>query len=220
MRRLPYICVKNLTKKLQGKIVLSNVNLELEKGKVYGFIGHNGSGKTMLLRAIAGLIVPTKGTVTVDEVVVGRHGRTPKSIGIIIENTGLWEDLSAYENLRFLNNFNKSNKISKEDIYASLNLIGLDPTSKKPFCKFSLGMKQKLCIAQAFVEQPDLIILDEPTNALDEKSILLVRNLILESKKRGATILLASHSTEDIGLLCDKVFRINDGVLEDYDYEK
>lgn len=208
---MSYIVLKNITKKIQNNTVLDNINLSLEKGRIYGLAGENGSGKTMLLRAIAGLI-KTDGELTIGGVPV-TDKRQRESIGIIIENIGLFGDLSAKENLMLLNSFG-SNSISEEKICRSIEVVGLDSKSKMPYKKFSLGMKQKLCIAQAIMSHPDILLLDEPTNALDEKSAENFRRLIKDENERGATVIIASHNKDDLTLLCEKIYKMKNGCLE------
>ncbi len=203
--------ITNLYKEIKGRSILSDINLELEKGKIYGFFGRNGSGKTMLFRAICGLIKPTKGTIKVFNEIIGEEISFPRSLGVIIENVGLWPSYTGLQNLRYLAAIKSI--ISDEEIKKSILRVGLDPEDKRPFKKYSLGMKQRLGLAQAFMEKPDLIILDEPTNALDEEGIILVRNILLEEKERGATILIASHNKEDIDLLSDQKFKMDNGRL-------
>ncbi len=207
---MSYIELKSVTKQLKNNLVLNNISLSLEKGKVYGFVGKNGSGKTMLFRCIAGLLNPD-GEVLINSKNIFKE-KSSESIGIILENIGLFDNLTAKENLNLLNSFS-TEKISEKEIESVLRKVGLDPDSEKPFNNFSLGMKQKLCIAQAIMSHPDIIILDEPTNALDEDSINTFRKIIEEENKRGATILIASHSKEDIDILCDEVFYMKNGEL-------
>lgn len=206
---MSYIEIKNFSKEIKKRTILENINLSLDKNKIYGFVGVNGSGKTMLFRAITGLLNATDGSITVDGVQVGK-GIHPESVGILIENADLWNDLSAYENLKTLNSMSR-NKVSNEEIKSLIEEFGLDPNSKKPFKAFSLGMKQKLRLAQAFMGDPEILILDEPTNALDEESVEKLRLRILESKKNGATVLLASHSSVDIEMLCDEIIYMYEG---------
>lgn len=208
---MAYIVLKKVSKKIKNNYVLSNINLSLEKGKIYGLAGQNGSGKTMLLRAIAGLM-KTDGEVLINGNKVG-SSEQKETIGIIIENIGLFNDLNAKENLMLLNSFDDK-KISEEDICTAIKSVGLDYESKLPYKKFSLGMKQKLCIAQAIMSHPDILLLDEPTNALDEKSVDDFRNLIKSENEKGSTIIIASHNKEDLNILCQKVFKIKNGCLE------
>lgn len=204
-----YLEINNLTKIIKGKKVLDNINLKLDKGKIYGFVGRNGSGKTMLFRAICGLIKPNEGTIKINKKQLHKDISFPESIGVIIENPGFWDNYTAFENLKTLSQI--KNIISDDDIMNHLERLNLKDNYNVKFKKFSLGMKQRLAIAQAIMEKPDLIVLDEPTNALDEESCILVRKLLLEEKKRGATILIASHNSEDINLLSDIKFRLADG---------
>ncbi len=201
----------NLSKKIKGISVLSNINLSLSGGTIYGFIGENGSGKTMLFRAICGLIHPTDGKIVYNEQTLHKDIETLPSVGLLIENAGLYPDLSGFENLALLANIN--NKISKQQIHETILRVGLNPNDAKPFKKYSLGMKQRIVLAQALMEQPDVILLDEPTNALDQNGIELIRQIILEEKKRGAIILIASHNKDDISLLADKTYTIKEGIL-------
>ncbi|QIB26967.1 ABC transporter ATP-binding protein [Caloranaerobacter azorensis] len=201
--------IRHLTKIIGDKTILDDVNLELEKGKIYGFHGRNGSGKTMLFRAISGLIKPTHGDVIVFGKKIGKDISFPESLGLIIENVGLWNQWTGFQNLKFLASI--KNIISDEEIKSAIKRVGLDPEDKRPYKKYSLGMKQRIGIAQAIMEKPELIILDEPTNSLDTDGVKLVRNILLEEKERGATILIASHIKEDIDMLCDCKFKVDNG---------
>lgn len=206
---MSYITVGKLNKTIHKRAILNDINLNLEKGKIYGLVGKNGCGKTMLLRAICGFITATDGTVTVNGVKVGKGIFAP-SLGVIIENTELYQNLTAFDNLKLFSSFSK-NKISDNDIEFWISKFGLDPKSKKTYREFSLGMCQRLALAQAFMEKPDLIVLDEPTNALDEKGVKEFHEIALNAKEDGATIIIASHSKEDIDTLCDKIFYIESG---------
>lgn len=207
----------NLNKTIKGKEILNNINLTLEKGKVYGFFGRNGSGKTMLFRAICGLIKPTSGEIRVNGKRLHKEISFPESVGVIIESPGFWSYYTGFENLKVLAGI--KNKITDNEIKKALEKVGLDPEDKRTFKKYSLGMKQRLAIAQAIMERPELIILDEPTNALDEEGINLVRNILLEEKLRGATILIASHNKEDIEILSDYKYKMSDGKLQEFNKE-
>lgn len=206
--------VINVSKEIKGHKVLSNVNLTVEKGKIYGFFGRNGSGKTMLFRAICGLIRPTSGEVTVFGKVIGKDTSYPVNLGLIIETVGFWPQFTGFQNLKMLADINQ--KINDNDIANTITRVGLEPSDKRIFKKYSLGMKQRLGIAQAIMERPDLIVLDEPTNSLDEDGVELVRKILLEEKQRGATILIASHNKDDINLLSDKKYQMDKGVLSEF----
>lgn len=208
---MSYIEIEHYTKIIHKKKILDDINISLSQGLIYGFVGKNGCGKTMLLRAICGFITPTEGSVTVDGTKVGKGIFAP-SLGTVIENTELYDNLTAYENLLLLSSFSK-HKISKECIEHWIEKFGLDPKSKQTYKEFSLGMCQRLTLAQAFMEKPDLIVLDEPTNALDEKGVKEFHKIALEAKKDGATIIIASHSKDDIDVLCDKIFYIENAKI-------
>ncbi len=199
------------TKILKGRTVLSDVCLELERGGIYGFYGHNGSGKTMLLRAVAGLIVPTEGSVSVFGKQLNEKYAFPENMGLIIENVGFWPDFTGMKNLQLLASVRK--KIGDEEIRKTIRRVGLDPEDRRVYKKYSLGMKQRLGLAQAVMEEPELLLLDEPTNGLDDSGIEQFNTIIREEHSRGATILLASHDKEELKLLCGRTFRISDGVV-------
>lgn len=206
-----YIAINNYTKKIKKRTVLDNINLTFDKGKIYGLVGKNGCGKTMLLRGICGFITASQGEIIINNIKVG-NGKFAPSFGTVIENTELYNNLTAFENLSLLSLFSK-NRIDKEVINYWIKRFGLEPTSKKKYGEFSLGMRQRLSLAQAFMEQPELIVLDEPTNALDEKGIKEFHEIALEAKNDGATIIIASHSKEDIDILCDKIFCMENGKI-------
>lgn len=196
----------NVGKKIKGKTVLSNIDLDLKSGNIYGFVGPNGSGKTMLFRALSGLMSVTSGVVKLDEKIVRKDFSVLPNLGILLENVSLYPNLTGYENLLYLAKF--TGKAGKSDIIAALESVGLDPG-------YSLGMKQRLAIAQAVMEHPDILMLDEPTNALDRESVERVRQLIESEKKRGVLILLASHNEDDIEILVDHVFFLENGSIVD-----
>ncbi|PHO07991.1 multidrug ABC transporter ATP-binding protein [Thermoanaerobacterium thermosaccharolyticum] len=204
-----YLEVTNLSKNIGQNEILKNINLNLEKGTIYGFFGRNGSGKTMLFRALCGLIKPTSGTITINNKVLHRDISFPESIGVIIESPGFWDHYTGFENLKVLSSI--KNIIGDEDIRKSIKRVGLDPDDRRIYKKYSLGMKQRLAIAQAIMERPDIIILDEPTNSLDENGVQLVREILLEEKKRGALILIASHNKDDIDILSDVKYKVDNG---------
>lgn len=204
--------IKNLCKNIKNKTILDNINLTLSDSFIYGFYGKNGSGKTMIFRAISGLITPSQGIIEINGDIVVNSVSQYLNVGALIETPRFWNNYTAFENLKSLSLIRKI--INDEDIINTLSRVGLDPNSKEKVKNFSLGMKQKLGIAQAIMEKPDLLILDEPTNALDEESIDNIRKILIEEKNRGAIILIASHNKDDINLLCDKKFKIVKGKIE------
>ena len=188
------VVLKNVCKDIKGARVLDNVNLELESGRVYGFKGKNGSGKTMLMRAISGL---------------GKDFSFPPSIGILIENPSFVQEYTGLKNLEMLACIKNNTGI--EDIRHVMEQVGLDPDDKRTYRKYSLGMKQKLGIAAAYMENPDIIILDEPINALDEAGAKQVHEILEEQKKRGALIIIACHDKEELEMLSDEIIEIYEG---------
>lgn len=203
------IKVENITKKFGETTVLDGISLTFDKNKIHGLIGRNGSGKTMLLKCICGFVIPTTGTIYVNGMQIGKDLDVPESVGIIIEAPSFLPNYDGYTNLKFLAAIN--NIISKEQIYAVIEKVGLDPKSKRPVGKYSLGMRQRLGIAQALMEDPDILILDEPMNGLDNQGVADIRKLLLELRNQGKTIILASHGKEDIEILCDTVHELDHG---------
>lgn len=203
------LLVHNISKTIRGKIVLDSVSLTLEGHKIYGFVGPNGSGKTMLFRALSGLISVSSGEISLDGKVLRRDFSVLPSLGIILENVCLYPNLTGYQNLEYLASL--KGHIGGEEIKRAMARVGLDSDDRRTYKKYSLGMKQRLAIAQAIMESPDIIMLDEPTNALDKDGVAQIRKLILEEKERGAMILLASHNSEDIELLSDQTYSIENG---------
>lgn len=203
--------VQNVVKRFRDQVVLKNVSISFEKGKIHGIVGRNGSGKTVLFKCICGLMHPEEGVIFVNGKRVGRDVDMPEDIGAIIEAPGFLPNYSGYKNLRFLANIRR--KIGKEEILNVLKTVGLDPESRKHVGKYSLGMRQRLGIAQAIMEDPEILILDEPMNGLDNAGVQDIRALLLELKAQGKTILLASHNHEDIAALCDTVHEMDGGVL-------
>ena len=203
------IIIENLSKTIKNNKILDNVNLTFESGHVYGLVGRNGSGKTMLLRAICGLIFPDSGKVIIDGKQLHKDISFPESCGIIIENTDLLPNFSAFDNLKMLSEI--KNTANDNMIKSAIKSVGLDTDSKKKVKTFSLGMKQRLSIAQALFEDPDILLLDEPTNALDEDGVNDVRRILLEQKKKNKLIIIASHNKEDISLLSDTVISVSNG---------
>lgn len=204
--------VQHVVKRFRDQVVLKNVSISFEKGRIHGIVGRNGSGKTVLFKCICGLMHPEEGVILVNGKRVGRDVDMPEDIGAIIEAPGFLPNYSGYKNLRFLANIRR--KIGKEEILNVLKTVGLDPESRKHVGKYSLGMRQRLGIAQAIMEDPEILILDEPMNGLDNAGVQDIRALLLELKAQGKTILLASHNHEDIAALCDTVHEMDGGVLE------
>ena len=186
------IKLSSIEKKIEDNMVLRDINIELESGNIYGFVGKNGSGKTMLFRMIAGLIKPDAGQILIDERSVKFNEENLLSIGLIIENAGLYKEFTARENLKLLASIR--GVIGDDEIDAVIRKVGLDPKDKRKVGKYSLGMRQRLLFAQAVMESPDVLLLDEPTNALDKEGINMIRELILKERSRGALICLARLS--------------------------
>lgn len=206
------IIVENLTKELGGRKVLKNVSFELEAGGVYGFCGRNASGKTMLLRAVSGLLIPTSGSVQV----FGKKlsgGAFPDSMGLMLADVELVNWLTGYENLELL--AATRGIAGRKEIERAMQRMNLDPKDKRKYKAYSTGMKRRLVIAQAIMESPELLILDEPTNGLDDASVELFHNVIMEEKARGATCLISTHLIDDIFPLCDRVFKMTAGICEE-----
>lgn len=205
------IRVENVTKKFGDVIALERINISFEAGKIYGIIGRNGSGKTVLFKTMIGYLKPTGGRVVVGEKEIGKDIDFADNMGIIIENPGFLSRYNGYKNLEYLAAIRKL--IGKKQIRESMKWVGLDPDSKKKVGKYSLGMRQRLGIAQAIMENPDILILDEPMNGLDNQGVDDVRNILLKLKEEGKTIILASHNKEDIEILCDEVHEMDHGKL-------
>ncbi|MFA9378533.1 MAG: ATP-binding cassette domain-containing protein [Lachnotalea sp.] len=205
------INVENVSKIYGKDKVLDSINLKAEYGKIYGIIGRNGSGKTMLLKCICGLTKVSEGTICVKEKLVGKDVDIPKGVGVIIETPGFLNEFTGYKNLKLLAMI--QNKIGDNEIKDILKKVGLKSNSKKCVGKYSLGMRQRLGIAQALMENPDILLLDEPMNGLDNQGVEEIRNLLLELKKNKKLIILASHSKEDIEVLCDEVYELDHGKI-------
>ena len=202
--------LENICKKFNNETVLKDVNADFHYGKIYGIVGKNGSGKTVLFKTIVGFIRPTSGHVYVKGKEIGVDADFAEDVGLIIETPGFLSQYSAYKNLEFLASIR--NRISKQQIKDAIKMVGLDAESPKKVGKFSLGMRQRLGIAQAIMENPDLIILDEPMNGLDKNGIHIVKEVLENLKKEGKTIILASHYAEDMEI-CDEVYEMEDGIL-------
>ena len=205
------ISVQNLSKSFGQERVLKNVTRDFEKRKIHGIVGNNGSGKTVLMKCICGFLIPDSGSITVNGERVGVDVDFPRDMGLIIETPGFLPNMTGVKNLEILASLNK--KIGLEQIAAAIRRVGLDPLMKKPVGKYSLGMRQRLGIAQAIMEDPALLILDEPLNGLDKHGVREMRQLIKGLKEQGKTILLASHNQGDIDELCDTVCEMDAGVM-------
>ena len=206
-----YIEICHVSKKFGDETVLRDIHIEMERGKVYGIVGNNGSGKTVLMKCICGFLPVTEGRIYVGGKRIGSEVDFPESIGVIIETPGFLPNLSGMRNLEILADLRR--QISKNRIREAIRQAGLNPDLKKSVSSYSLGMRQRLGIAQAIMENPEFLILDEPFNGLDKDGVADIRSLLLELKKQGKTILLASHNSEDIRILCDEVFEMDGGRL-------
>ncbi len=202
--------MKSVVKRWGNNTVLKSVDLAVNSSEIVGIIGHNGSGKTVLMKCICGFITPDSGEITVSGKRVGKDVDIPKNIGLIIESPGFLPNFSGFSNLWQLAKIR--GKISKEDVRRVIEKVGLNPDEKKHVGKYSLGMKQRLGIAQAIMENPDILILDEPMNGLDKNGVEDMRKLFLQLKDDGKAIIIASHNSADIDVLCDRVFEITKGV--------
>lgn len=201
-----------MSKTYKGLTLFSNVDLNIDKGKIYGIVGPNGSGKSVLFKMICGFVFPDEGNIFVEGTEIGKSKRFPDNFGIIIDRPGYIPNKTGFQNLKELALI--KGKISDERISEAMEIVGLQPNAKQKVKNYSLGMKQKLAIAQAFMEDQQVLILDEPFNALDAGSVDRIRRLLLSFKDEGRTILITSHNQEDIRVLCDNVYRINDTQLE------
>ena len=205
------ISVMNLKMNFGEEQVLKGISREFEAGKIHGIVGNNGSGKTVLMKCICGFLSPTEGRVVVDGRTIGKDVDFPENIGIIIETPGFLPWLTGIKNLKVLASLKR--KIGDEEIRNVIRKVGLDPDLKKPVSKYSLGMRQRLGIAQAIMEDPSILILDEPFNGLDKNGVMQMRKLIKELREEGKTIILASHNQADIDELCDTVCEMDAGVM-------
>lgn len=203
--------VENLRKTFREQEVLKGINCEFLRGKTYAVIGNNGSGKSVFFKCVCGFLTPTSGQVTVGGKRIGKDVDFPESIGLLIEHPGFMQQMSAFKNLRLMAGIR--GQITDEQIKEVIRKVGLDPSSKKAVAKYSMGMKQRLGIAQAIMEDPELVILDEPFNGLDKGGVEEIRALLMEWKEKGKTILLTSHNSEDITLLADHVWEMDAGKM-------
>ena len=204
--------VHEYEKVISSNKLLSNINMSLSSGNIYGFQGKNGSGKTMLMRAISGLILPTSGYVEVDGKRIGKDIDFPQDIGVLIENPGFIGSYSGFKNLKLLASL--KNKVKDEQICKLMKQLALDPNDEKKYRKYSLGMKQKLGIIAAIMEEPEIIILDEPFNALDEKSCEIVNEMLFKIKANNKIIIIACHDKEELFTIADLVYVIENGEVK------
>ena len=204
------LTVEKISKIIKGNLILDCVDFQAESGQIQGIVGRNGSGKTMLFRAISGLMKIDSGQIRLNEKVLHKDMDVLPNMGIMLEKVGLYPEYTGIENLRILGRFHH---ITDAEIADAIQRVGLSPEDKRTYQKHSLGMKQRIHIAQAIMEKPDILLLDEPTNALDEDGVHIVRDIIRQEKERGAIILLASHNREDIRFLADRVWHMEQGRL-------
>ncbi|MEE0036607.1 MAG: ATP-binding cassette domain-containing protein [Coprococcus sp.] len=204
--------IKHVTKVIKKTKVIDNVNFTFEGGKIYGLSGKNGCGKTMLMRLISGLIYPTDGEIVIDGKILGKDCSFPESIGLLIENPAFLDEYTAYENLKMLNGIG-GKKIDKEGIAQLLNSVGLDPLDNRKYYKFSLGMRQRLGIAAAIMGEPDIILLDEPINAIDAEGVSDIRDLIRGLRDEGRVIIIACHDKEEMEYMADEIIYLKSGKI-------
>ena len=206
--------VNHVSKRIHKNTVLQDISAKMHEGRIYGLQGINGSGKTMLMRVIIGLIRPTEGTVSINGDVLGKDIEFPESIGFLLENPTFLGRYSGLENLKMLAGIKK--RISEDKIRESIRAVGLDPEDRKKYRKYSLGMKQRLGIAAAIMEEPDIVVLDEPTNALDESGIGLVKEILFQQKERGALVIVSCHDISILKEISDEIFKLEEGRVIDH----
>ena len=211
------IVVNEVSKSIYGVPIINSVSMTLVSGNVYGFQGINGSGKTMLMRLICGLIYPTKGEIVIDGKRLGKEITFPQSVGLLLENPAFLDSYTGFENLEMLASI--KNIITREEIHEAITSVGLDPLDKRKYKKFSLGMKQRLGIAAAIMEKPDILILDEPTNSLDSSGVSLVKTIIAKERERGAIIILACHDLPVLRDVSDEIFLLEQGKITEHLYK-
>lgn len=211
------IVVNEVSKSIRGVPIINSVSMTLVSGNVYGFQGINGSGKTMLMRLICGLIYPTKGEIVIDGKRLGKEITFPQSVGLLLENPAFLDSYTGFENLEMLASI--KNIITREEIHEAITSVGLDPLDKRKYKKFSLGMKQRLGIAAAIMEKPDILILDEPTNSLDSSGVSLVKTILAKERERGAIIILACHDLPVLQDVSDEIFLLEQGKITEHLYK-
>ncbi len=209
--------ITDLVKDIKGKRIIDHVTLHLESGKITGLKGVNGSGKTMLMRLVCGLITPTSGSIVINGKRLGKDITFPESVGILIENPAFLDAYSGFENLKLLASI--KHRIGPEEIRQTIARVGLDPDDKKKYRKYSLGMKQRLGIAAAVMEEPDIIILDEPTNALDSDGVAMLKEILHDQRERGALVLISCHDLPTLQELSDEIYLMESGALRPYEEE-
>lgn len=207
--------ITDLVKDIKGKRIIDHVNLHLESGKITGLKGVNGSGKTMLMRLVCGLITPTSGSIVINGKRLGKDITFPESVGILIENPAFLDAYSGFDNLKLLASI--KHRIGPEEIRQTIARVGLDPDDKKKYRKYSLGMKQRLGIAAAVMEEPDIIILDEPTNALDSDGVAMLKEILHDQRERGALVLISCHDLPTLQELSDEIYLMESGALRPYE---
>ena len=206
--------IEHLNLTLSKQKILKDINIRLEPGKIYGVVGKNGSGKSMLFKCMCGFLRPQSGTIRINGKLIGKERDFPQDTGILIEAPGFIPYYNGYKNLKLLADLR--GKYGREQVETHMRFVGLDPAMKKSVKKYSLGMKQRLGIAQAVMEEPKLIIMDEPMNALDKEGIEEMREFFKKLRTQGRTILLTSHNFEDIQLLCDRVYEMEHGSIKEF----
>lgn len=212
------IDIKNITKIIKKNTVLDNISLTMSSGKIYGFQGINGSGKTMLMRCIIGLIHPTSGCISINGKFLGKDIEFPESIGFLLENPAFLDGYTGIENLRMLTKLNRN--LTDTELNTILDKVELTDAGNKKYKKYSLGMKQRLGIAAAVMEHPDILILDEPTNALDTNGINIIKDIIVSERNRGALVIISCHDTDLLINLSDEIFKLQAGQLVEHTVKK
>ena len=208
------IKIKDLSKKFNNDVVFSNLNIEFESGKIYGIVGRNGSGKSVLLKMIVGLYLEDSGEILFNNINYNKEKKFPENVGIVIESPAFISDLTGFDNLKLLASLQK--KVNDEEILNTMRIVNLEQDKDKKYGKYSLGMKQKLSLAQAFMENPNIILLDEPFNGIDRQSVVKVKDYLKKMRNNDKLIIITTHISDDIENFADKVLYLEDGSF----YEK
>ena len=203
--------IENVTKKIHRNIVLKSINISMKSGTIYGLQGINGSGKTMLMRIVSGLIRPTEGSIKINEKILNKDITFPESIGILLENPSFLDNYSGFDNLKMLASV--QNRVDDEAIRESIKAVGINPLDSKKYKKYSLGMKQRLGIAAAVMEKPDIVILDEPTNSLDTNGVEMVKEILKAQKERNALVIISCHDFAVLKEMSDEIFLLESGEI-------